>query len=70
MDENRFTITFNERGEQKHNWYIDKIAKGVNEYCRTHYGHLDHPEYTYGMICYDTKVLECWERILQKEGML
>lgn len=66
----RFAIEHDEHGVQLHNDYIDKIARGINEYWKRHGFNLGAPEQTYGMIHRDRRVLEYWERELQKEGII
>ena len=66
----RFNIAYDEHGIQKHNEYIERIAQGIIRYWERKKKPLEYPEYTYGLIHRDRKILEMWEQILKKEGLL
>lgn len=66
----RFSIQYDEHGVQKHNLCIGNIAKAVNKYWEIRGVRLDHPEYTYGLLCNDRTTLIYWEQVLKKEGLL
>jgi len=65
----RFEITYDEHGVQHHNHYIGKIADGIVRYYAARKITMN-SKLTYGMIYCDRKLLECWEKILEKEGLL
>ena len=67
---NKFEILCDERGGQLHNDYIGKIAASIEEYYRRQGIKLDNPSHIYGLIHRDKKLLEVWENILKKEGLL
>lgn len=67
---NKFEILYDEQGVQLHNDYIGKIATSIEEYYRRQGTKLDNPSHIYGLIHRDEKLLEVWENILTKEGLL
>ena len=66
----RFTIHYDERGVQLHNDYIGAIAAGIVKYWEKRNITFARESPIYGIIHRDKKVLEAWEQILQKEGLL
>lgn len=67
---NRFEILYDEQGGQLHNDYIGAIAARIEEYYRRQGIKLDNPSHIYGLIHRDENLLETWENILEKQGLL
>ena len=66
----RFTIEYDEQGQQEHNPYIKAIAVGINTDSILHHFPLYAPAQTYGMICHNPDLLKWWERKLFENNIL
>lgn len=70
MTPTRFVLREREDGVQEHNWYIDKLVKLIIKHDEKEGIRVEAPEQLYGMLCTDPTILQIWEGILMKDGLL
>lgn len=70
MTPKRFVLRASEDGVQEHNWYIDKLVKLIIKHDEKQGIRVEAPDMLYGMLCTDPNIMQIWEGILVKDGLL